>query len=109
MGIMTSKRRNNGRSKCNRGSVNFKRCNNCYRAVPKDKAIKRFTCKNLADASTQRDIKEASIYANYQTPKTFQKYHYCVSCAKHHRHVKNRSYEERKSRLAPVRFRRQGM
>ena len=55
---MPSKRRNNGRSKHNKGHSDAVRCTNCGRLVGKDKAIKRFMQKNMVDASSKRDIKE---------------------------------------------------
>jgi small subunit ribosomal protein S26e len=59
---MPSKRRNNGRSKSNRGHCAPVVCSNCGRYVAKDKAIKRYTVRDIVDASSRRDIKEASAY-----------------------------------------------
>eukprot|EP00438_Fugacium_kawagutii_P013521 Skav223257 [mRNA] locus=scaffold1037:123473:125093:+ [translate_table: standard] len=80
---MPSKRRNNGRSKHGRGHTAIVRCSNCCRCVPKeqllsDKAIKRFQVRNMVDASSQRDLREASVYQS-------------VSCAIHGRVVRVRN------------------
>ena len=80
---MPSKRRNNGRGKKNKGHSNAVVCLNCRRSVGKDKAIKRFQMKAIVDASSKKDIQEASAYPKdeYNLPKIYVKMEYCVSCA----------------------------
>ena len=90
---MPHKRRNNGRSKKNKGHSDVVRCLNCGRVTPKDKAIKRFQMRNMVDGSSKRDIKENYAYdeSNFQLPKIYIKQCYCVSCAIHARVVRVRS------------------
>ena len=96
---MPSKRRNNGRSKKNKGHANIVRCTNCGRCVGKDKAIKRFQMRNMVDLSSKRDIQENYAYTTeFQMPKIYVKLSYCVSCAIHARIVRVRSGDDRKVR-----------
>jgi small subunit ribosomal protein S26e len=79
------------------------RCASTGKAIPKDKAIKRFIVRNIVDASSLRDIKDASAYPEYQLPKLYLKMYYCVEAAVHQRIVRGRSKEARRIRTPPER------
>jgi len=101
---MTIKRRNHGRNRHNRGCVGIKvTCDGCGCKPAKDKAVMRFTVKNMVDNSSMRDIKEASAYELYVLPKFYVKMQYCVGCAVHRRVVRGRPAAARKVREPPMR------
>ena len=79
------------------------RCASTGKAIPKDKAIKRFIVRNIVDASSLRDIKDASAYQEYQLPKLYLKMYYCVEAAVHQRIVRGRSKTDRRIRTPPER------
>ena len=103
---MTVKRRNHGRNKKGRGHVKNVRCVSTGKALPKDKAVKRFVVRNIVDASSMRDLKEASAYENYALPKLYVKQYYSIEAAVHQRIVRSRSSVNRRNRDPPPRFRR---
>ena len=90
---MSSKRRNNGRGKKNKGHADVIRCVNCSRVVPKDKAIKRFQMRQIVDGSSRRDIRESSAYEEqyFHLPKIYVKNNYSIACAIHLKIVRARS------------------
>ena len=103
---MPKKRRNQGRNKCNRGHVKPIVCVNCGRLCPKDKAVKRFTIRDIVDASSKRDLEAARAFEEYLVPKLYVKMQYCIGCAIHRRVVKVRSREDRRVRVPPPKVQR---
>jgi small subunit ribosomal protein S26e len=103
---MPKKRRNQGRNKTNRGFVKAIVCSNCGRHCPKDKAVKRFTIRDIVDASSKKDLEEMRAFDPYVVPKLYIKMQYCISCAIHSRIVKVRSVEDRRIRAPPQRVQR---
>jgi len=65
--------------------------------------VKRFTIRDIVDASSKRDIQLAKAFDQFEVPKMYEKKFYCISCAIHSRVVKVRSVEDRKNRLPPQR------
>jgi len=103
---MPKKRRNNGRNKYNRGYVRAIVCVNCGRHCPKDKAVKRFTIRDIVDQSSKKDLEENRAFEYYVIPKLYLKMQYCISCAIHSRIVKVRSVADRRVRAPPQRVQR---
>ncbi|AEA38817.1 40S ribosomal protein S26 (nucleomorph) [Cryptomonas paramecium] len=97
---MTKKRRNNGRSKKNRGHVKRVQCVFSNKLIPKDKGIVRYTVRNIIEASNLKDIQEACIYDSYCLPKMYFKNIYSIEAAIHNKIVRIRSKEERKNRFS---------
>ena len=95
---MPSKRRNNGRKKMNCGHTRPVSCSHCARMVPKDKAINKFSVKDIIEASAREDVSAVQVYKNFVIPKVYQKLSYCVACAIHMRLVRSRSAEDRRIR-----------
>jgi small subunit ribosomal protein S26e len=103
---MPKKRRNNGRNRYNRGHVKAIVCVNCGRHCPKDKAVKRFTIRDIVDQSSKKDLEENRAFEYYVIPKLYIKMQYCISCAIHSRIVKVRSTADRRVRAPPQRVQR---
>lgn len=76
--------------------------------MAKDKAIRRYSVRNLVEATALRDLSEASVYSEFVVPKTYQKNLYCISCAIHLRIVRPRAKEVRRNRDPPPRRVRAG-
>ncbi|CAN8065368.1 unnamed protein product [Agarophyton chilense] len=96
---MTVKRRNHGRNRHGRNHTRLVVCDGCGSKPSKDKAIKRFTVRNIVDKSSLRDLNEACIIDAYELPKFYIKLHYCVSCAVHRKTVRPRAKIMRTQRV----------
>lgn len=57
------------------------------------------------DASSLRDLKDASAFEGYALPKLYIKQYYCVEAAVHQKIVRVRSAIDRRNREPPVRVR----
>merc|ERR1711974_294143 len=97
------KRRNNGRAKCNRGITVTQKCTNCFRLVPKDKAVVKHKIQNLIEAAALDDVKAATVFEEFDIPKLRFKLSYCISCAVHLKIVRVRSTWARKIRNTGMR------
>lgn len=95
------KRRNHGRNRHGRNHTRQVLCDGCACKPAKDKAIKRFTVRNIVDKSSLRDLSDACVIENYELPKFYIKLHYCVSCAVHRKIVRPRSKVTRSTRTNP--------
>eukprot|EP00179_Madagascaria_erythrocladioides_P007701 CAMPEP_0198309372 /NCGR_PEP_ID=MMETSP1450-20131203/1782_1 /TAXON_ID=753684 ORGANISM="Madagascaria erythrocladiodes, Strain CCMP3234" /NCGR_SAMPLE_ID=MMETSP1450 /ASSEMBLY_ACC=CAM_ASM_001115 /LENGTH=114 /DNA_ID=CAMNT_0044012127 /DNA_START=108 /DNA_END=452 /DNA_ORIENTATION=+ len=95
---MTVKRRNHGRNRHGRNHTRQVNCDGCGCKPAKDKAIKRFTVRNIVDKSSLRDLTDACTIPNYELPKFYIKLHYCVSCAVHRKTVRPRNRQTRRER-----------
>lgn len=98
---MPVKRRNHGRSKMNRGSVQNVQCVQCGAIVAKDKAISRTSNQPVIENASMDDLRVATIYDAPEVP-TFQNMeNHCISCACYLRIVRVRSVIHRKERFVP--------
>ena len=61
---------------------------------------------NMVDMSSMRDIREASVYEDYNVPKIYIKQYYSIDAAVHQRLVRARRVSERRNRAPPERLRR---
>ncbi|KAI5173834.1 small subunit ribosomal protein S26e [Pancytospora epiphaga] len=98
---MPVKRRNHGRQKKNRGSVNVIQCVQCGAIVPKDKAISRTSNKPVIENATLDDLNVATIYESPEVPTMSITENHCVSCACHLRVVRTRNKDSRREKFTP--------
>ena len=104
---MPKKRRNGGRSRHGRGKTTLVDCGHCRCKPAKDKAVKRYSVRNMVDSGAMNDLKAACVYEAYEPPKLYSKNYYCISCAVHSRIVRVRNRQARRVREPPQRMRRQ--
>ncbi|ABA27374.1 ribosomal protein S26 (nucleomorph) [Bigelowiella natans] len=78
---MVKKRRNNGRSKNNRGHVNRIHCMSSNALVPRDKAIKKLNVKSLFFPNILKDTPNVFVLPGYKAPKLYSYVFYSISSA----------------------------
>jgi len=93
---MVRKRRNNGRSKRNKGHIKRVHCDGSKALVPRDKAIKKLIIKNTSDINSLKEIKKSFILPNYKTPKLKSFIFYSITYAFSKKIVKSRSKNVRR-------------
>ena len=72
------------------------------KASPQDKAIKRYSVKNMVEAAAVRDLSDASVYTEYALPKLYIRLAYCISCAIHAKSELPRADWSFKAHTCPV-------
>ncbi len=91
---MGKKRKSGGRSKGGKGNIGKVQCSSCGRLVPRDKAKRKTSYKNLVDFTIGKELRQSGTHIA-RIP--YVRY-FCVSCAIHKHHIKIRSSSERKNR-----------
>ena len=91
---MGKKRKSGGRSKGKKGSLGKVQCSSCGRLVPRDKAKRKTSYKQLVDFTIAKELRQQGT----QIARIPYVRYFCVSCAIHKHHIKIRSQSERKNR-----------
>ncbi|XP_044972371.1 uncharacterized protein LOC123439753 [Hordeum vulgare subsp. vulgare] len=73
-------------------------------SYPQDKAIKRYSVKNIVAAEGIRNFNEACVLEGYHLPKIYIKERWCIGCAIHRKEIGVRARKERKTRAPPGRL-----
>ena len=91
---MGKKRKSGGRSKGSKGTLAKVHCSSCGKLVPRDKAKRKTSYKNLVDFTIGKELRQQGT----QIARIPYVRYYCVSCAIHRHIVKIRSSDERKGK-----------